>query len=301
MAIKAIREITLTKVSDIQETKLWFKQVNTGASAPAAPTVLNPASSTGWTTTEPPLNTAKDLYATMQTIYSDATSSTGFTYSTPHKYSSYEAAKEAYNLADTALGRAIEIGTTPPTDTSKIWMDTTVGKLKQYVDNGAGQEGTWNVINDWDAAITPLNNFMSNWSDLVDGKIDNLKLDWDTMSDTIKGTVFQQLSDEIIMNFYSKSEVTGLIGAAESRISQAQQQYIRFQDGTISLGDMAEDYTLKIENDKIGIYYQDQLISTWDQRTFQVSEIQFKLDDWPYKFAFQARQNGSLGFRKVSD
>ena len=95
MAVKASQVITLYKSIDISSVTLYFKTVNAGSSAPAKPTTATP---TGWSTSEPVLDLSKDLYATLKTTFTDNT----FSYSDPQKYASYEAAKEAYNLADNA-------------------------------------------------------------------------------------------------------------------------------------------------------------------------------------------------------
>ena len=103
MAVKAVQTITILKVLDIKTTRLYFKLVNAGSSAPEVPTTLTPASGSGWSTSEPSLDTGKDLYATTETIYSDdsfsysGTESSGHIYAT--KYATYEAAKQAYNAA----------------------------------------------------------------------------------------------------------------------------------------------------------------------------------------------------------
>ena len=101
MAVKAVVTKTIYKSIDISSTRLYYKLVNAGSSAPSKPannTTHDQMLAAGWSTAEPTFDVSKDLYATMQSLYSDNST----TYSDVTKYSSYEAAKLAYNTANTA-------------------------------------------------------------------------------------------------------------------------------------------------------------------------------------------------------
>lgn len=80
--------------------------------------------------------------------------------------------------------------------------------------------------------------------------------------------------------------------------------YIRFVDGNIELGKAENKFTLKIENDKIVIFYNGAPFSYWIRDEFTVSRINIgNLDEngnLKNGFAFVPRSNGSLGFRKVA-
>ena len=70
--------------------------------------------------------------------------------------------------------------------------------------------------------------------------------------------------------------------------------YIRISpDGNMIFGNPNNEYQLQVENDRIGIYYNGSLISSWIQDQFSVTQLNLG------NFAFIPRQNGSLGFRKV--
>lgn len=70
--------------------------------------------------------------------------------------------------------------------------------------------------------------------------------------------------------------------------------YIRIDDnGNMIFGNPNNEYQLQIENDRVGIYYNGSLISTWIQDKFTVTQLNLG------NFAFIPRENGSLGFRKV--
>ena len=70
--------------------------------------------------------------------------------------------------------------------------------------------------------------------------------------------------------------------------------YIRIdENGNMIFGNPNNEYQLQVENDRIGIYYNGSLISTWVQDKFTVTQLNLG------NFAFIPRDNGSLGFRKV--
>lgn len=70
--------------------------------------------------------------------------------------------------------------------------------------------------------------------------------------------------------------------------------YIRIdENGNMIFGNPSNEYQLQIENDRVGIYYNGTLISSWIQDKFTVTQLNLG------NFAFIPRENGSLGFRKV--
>lgn len=81
-------------------------------------------------------------------------------------------------------------------------------------------------------------------------------------------------------------------------------KYIQFKDGDIILGETDSEFSLKIENDQIGIYYGSMLLSHWDTKSFivdllQTMELRLKKEAWNYKFTFITNDNGSVSFRRV--
>jgi hypothetical protein len=68
---------------------------------------------------------------------------------------------------------------------------------------------------------------------------------------------------------------------------------IAFEDGSIIISAGDSIVKLKIENDRIGMYFNGLLISSWIQDEFTARQINLG------NFAFIPRENGSLGFRKV--
>ena len=117
-----VGQITLEVLKEVSSTTYYYLLQPSTAAAPSKPTTNPP---TGWNTTEPSYVTGdtRDLYVTVQTIYSDGT----FDYTTPSLSSSYEAAKQAYNRAQSAFQLASDTGNYFWTLSSKYSDDIPAG------------------------------------------------------------------------------------------------------------------------------------------------------------------------------
>lgn len=102
MAVRATDSVTLAVLPSPSYVRTYYQLRSSTLSAPPKPTTNPPPAP--WTTSEPNYSpTSTDtLYTTMLTVYGTA----GFEYGDVQKSSSYEAAKQAYNLADTANASA---------------------------------------------------------------------------------------------------------------------------------------------------------------------------------------------------
>ena len=108
---KVVGQITLKVLIDVSSVTYYYLLLPSAAPVPTKPTVSPPPTITtegysGWSETEPGYTSGdtRSLYVTVRTIYSDGS----FAYTTPSLSSSYEAAKEAYNRAQSALSLAGE-------------------------------------------------------------------------------------------------------------------------------------------------------------------------------------------------
>lgn len=111
-------------------------------------------------------------------------------------------------------------------------------------------------------------------------------------------TQFIQQQDSFNFQF---NDVQTQINSVDGQVTENQRklsQYIRFVNGDIVLGEEGNEYTLRIENDRIVIYYNGVDISKWIQDKFYAKEIYLGDNS---KFAFTPRDNGSISFRKVSE
>lgn len=112
MAVKATDQITLAVGVDVASVDNYYKLQNSSATPPSKPTTANP---TGWSTTEPTYDgtTTNTLYICTKTTLTDNT----FYWSAVSVSSSYEAAKQATNLANAANTLATAIN-------NYFWHDT---------------------------------------------------------------------------------------------------------------------------------------------------------------------------------
>ena len=119
---------------------------------------------------------------------------------------------------------------------------------------------------------------------------------------TTVSTQFTQTNDTFNFAF---NELRELINENKDSIQENKtyiEKYIRFKNGTIELGEDSESsetspYKLRIENDRIAIYYNDNLISSWIQDTLDVSKM--TIGSANNKFEWITLTNGSLSLRRV--
>lgn len=100
MAIKASDTMTLASVKDVASVTPYYLTQTSTLSPPSKPTANPP---TGWSMTQPALNTSKTCYIVFLNVFSDGT----WAYSDVSTMSEYEAAKAAQNTA-TAAQTAVE-------------------------------------------------------------------------------------------------------------------------------------------------------------------------------------------------
>lgn len=131
-------------------------------------------------------------------------------------------------------------------------------------------------------------------------------------------------------NYYTKGETDGLVSSVSTSLEQtaqgwtynfnvlqqdlddvaanadarftALQNYIQLSGGTITLGEVGNPITLKVENDRIGIYINGVAVTYWTANTFQLPvEVVIPVGGRLTlgQFAFIPRSNGSLDFTWV--
>lgn len=190
--------------------------------------------------------------------------------------------------------------TTAPTDTNKLWLDLNDGKLKQYQMNAGGTTGSWVVVNDYSDTTLDLNDRLAELTDSLNSQLDALNTIVAELREHTD-TSFEQTSDSFNLKFTQMQEtITQTIDGLQTHI-QEQEEYIRFKNGTITLGVVNNLYTLYLDNDEIVINYNGTEISRWKQSTFQTKELRLKDASWGYAFVWMPRPNGSYSLRKVVD
>lgn len=136
MAVKGSATVTLSQYRDTKSVTRYYKLQLSSLAAPDKPTNVKPDETpAGWSKSEPACDITMTLYTVDVTVFSDGT-----TYvSDVSKSTSYEAAKEAYNKADTAQITATEAAKTADnyisTDSTGIMVSENNGATKETPSN----------------------------------------------------------------------------------------------------------------------------------------------------------------------
>lgn len=117
-------------------------------------------------------------------------------------------------------------------------------------------------------------------------------------------TEIEQTADSINIRFTSvQQDIDDVAAGADSKF-QSLQSYIQMAGGTITLGEVGNEITLKIENDQIGIYSNGVPVTYWTAQDFVSPKTlripvggRLILGD----FAYIPRSNGSLDFTWVGE
>ena len=182
-------------------------------------------------------------------------------------------ANNAKETADNKKAVFVETEPAPPYDNGDLWLNN----KKLYVCQLArGADESFHATDFVEA------------TDYVDGTQATANAN---AIQIMSGQITQLIADsnEYRLNFITNKTLTDGFTSSLEEIAN----YIRFVNGDIVLGKGDNLYTLKIENDRINIYYNGQPISSWVQDEFTASQLNLG------NFAFIPRNNGSLGFRKV--
>lgn len=115
-------------------------------------------------------------------------------------------------------------------------------------------------------------------------------------------TAITQTASEIRFDFSSLQQDLDDVAAGANAQFSTLSRYIQFADGAITLGEVGNQITLKIENDRIGIYVNGVAVTYWTSEDFVSPQTltipvggRLTLGD----FAFIPRDNRSLDFTWV--
>lgn len=136
MAVKGSATVTLSQYRDTESVTRYYKLQSSSLAAPDKPTNVKPNETpAGWAKAEPACDITKTLYTCDVTVFSDKTTHV----SDVSKSTSYEAAKEAWNKAQTAQNTATEAAKTADnyisTDSTGIMVSENKGATKETPSN----------------------------------------------------------------------------------------------------------------------------------------------------------------------
>ena len=207
-----------------------------------------------------------------------------------------------WTLAPEDLGEVIQ-SDTEPSNTNKTWLDTSVTPplLKQW--NGED----WIVVND---------------------PTDQLESLRETLINSISQTK-DSIMTEVGTRYYTKDEAQTLVSDVNTKLTQTNEsfemqfnkfvidleslnngtnasfedirKYIRFEDGSIILGQVGNELILKITNGKISFLQSNNEVAYFSDSKLYITDGEVINSMQIGKFAFIPRANGSLSFKKVGD
>lgn len=136
MAVKGSATVTLSQYRDTESVTRYYKLQSSSMAAPDKPTNVKPNETpAGWLKSEPACDITKTLYTCDVTVFSDKTTHV----SDVSKSTSYEAAKESWNKAQTAQNTATEAAKTADNyisaDSTGIMVSENKGATKESPSN----------------------------------------------------------------------------------------------------------------------------------------------------------------------
>lgn len=136
MAVKGSATVTLSQYRDTESVTRYYKLQSSSLAAPDKPDNVKPNETpAGWSKSEPACDITKTLYTCDVTVFSDKTTHV----SDVSKSTSYEAAKEAWNKAQTAQNTATEAAKTADNyisaDSTGIMVSENKGATKETPSN----------------------------------------------------------------------------------------------------------------------------------------------------------------------
>lgn len=114
-------------------------------------------------------------------------------------------------------------------------------------------------------------------------------------------TEFSQTKDSFQMTFTELIQsITDVDGKVNSNYEELV-KYIRFSGGTITLGELNNPLTLTLDNDRLSFKQNGIEVAYVSNNKLYITEAEILYSLKIGKFAFIARDNGSLDFKKVGD
>lgn len=152
---------------------------------------------------------------------------------------------------------------TAPSDTTRLWFDTTSNLLKYW------DGSSWEVSNDFAGDI---NDMKQQITTEYNSALELLKTQLTTLVEKLQTTttdnttLIEQLSSQIIQNASSISFVTSSIKSINDNISglatkEEISQWARFENGVLELGASNSPFAVKLSNTELGFYQNGSRIA----------------------------------------
>lgn len=207
-------------------------------------------------------------------------STTGFFYvngaagtsATPLKW--YVAYATVLDMTNTADVENVVRSDTAPTDTTKMWFDTTSNLLKYW------DGESWEVTNDY---AEDLNNVRTEITTEYNSAITQLKESITSLVEELQTTTtdnsqaVNRLASQIEQNASSISFITSSVNSIVDNISglatkEEISKWARFMDGVLELGASNSPFAVKLSNTELGFYQNGTRIAYLSNQMLNISQ-----------------------------
>lgn len=260
MAVKASAVITLSRVDDgatgkgiVSITKEFYLSTSKTEQTGGA-----------WSTVQPSWVKGKYLWTREKIVYENPSSTE---YTTPKVDSSWEAVNDV---------KDIQYSDTEPSDTTRMWFDTTTQTLKGY----DSSSGTWEIVNDY---ADDMNNMRQEISVEYNSAITQLKNSLTSLVEELQTTTtnnttsINSLSSQIIQNASSIQLVTNNINSITDKLTgvatkEEISQWAKFESGVLKLGSSNSPFDVRLSNTELGFYENDKRIAYLSNQQLNISQ-----------------------------
>lgn len=230
--------------------------------------------------------------------------------STPHNFNKTYLLKSITIPFDHPESTQITLG-----ETSSTLTGIELGN-KQKIDDTIKRVGI--VEKDYELNTEKINSLEDKYNELRDETITNITSiqqnqteilmtalkdyvstgDFDTFRQTIS-TQFQQTENAFNFNFSNiVSQINTMNGTTQAQFQEIL-KYIRFIDGTINLGEIGNEITLKIENDEVAFYQNNNKVAYLSNSKMLITDAEILNSLTLGNFAWKPRANGNLSLVKI--
>lgn len=165
---------------------------------------------------------------------------------------------------------------TAPSDTTKLWFDTTTQTLKRY----DSSSGTWEIVNDY---ADDMNNMRQEISVEYNSAITQLKNSLTSLVEELQTTTtnnttsINSLSSQIIQNASSIQLVTNNINSITDKLTgvatkEEISQWAKFESGVLKLGSSNSPFDVRLSNTELGFYENDKRIAYLSNQQLNISQ-----------------------------
>lgn len=165
---------------------------------------------------------------------------------------------------------------TAPSDTTKLWFDTTTQTLKRY----DSSSGTWEIVNDY---ADDMNNMRQEISVEYNSAITQLKNSLTSLVEELQTTTtnnttsINSLSSQIIQNSSSIQLVTNNVNSITDKLTgvatkEEISQWAKFESGVLKLGSSNSPFDVRLSNTELGFYENDKRIAYLSNQQLNISQ-----------------------------